>query len=131
MKTIQTILLLSLMGIISCQSQTDKKTTEVSKAEKQVVKKEMNLLDEQTKIFGQIFDLGGAGDENPMGGATNYLEFIENSEMSEEQKEQLREMYKVYDLSLDPKKKDSLKLMVDKMLKTAIEKTQNDTNNNK
>ncbi|TMM52220.1 hypothetical protein FEE95_21270 [Maribacter algarum] len=122
MKTIKVTLFVFLFGILIGHSQTDNKPSNPKKE-----KKEMNLLDEQTKILGQIFELGGMEEENPIGGSKNYLELIEKSEMPPEQKEQLREMYKVYDLSLDPKKKDSLKLMVDKMLKNAIEKTQNDS----
>ena len=76
-------------------------------------------------MYGQIFDLARAEDKNPLGGATNYLELIEKMKTSEELKQQLREMYKVYNLSVDPKKKDSLKLMVDKMLKNTMEKTKN------
>ncbi len=118
MKAVTTIVLFCLMGIISCQGQTGNKTTEL--------KKEMNLLDEQTKMFGQIFDLAGMGDNNPIGDAKNYQELIQKIEAPEELKKQLRELYKVYDLSLDPKKKDALKLIVAKMLNNALEKTQND-----
>lgn len=41
----------------------------------------------------------------------------------------LREQYKVYDLSLEATKKDSLKIMISKMIKNAIEKSRNDSNN--
>ena len=122
MKTIKITLLVFLTGIAFGHSQTNDMSSNPV-----VDKKEMNLLDEQTKMFGKIFELGGMGEENPFGGANNYLELIENSKMTSKQKEQLREMYKVYDLSLDPNKKDSLKLAVDKMLKKAMEKTQNDS----
>lgn len=121
MKIIKVTLLVFLLGTVSNQAQTSDKPSNLEKD-----KKEMNLLDEQTKMFGQIFELGGMGEENPIGGATNYLELIDKSEIPPEQKDRLREMYKVYDLSLDPTKKDSLKLMVDKMLKKALEKTQKD-----
>ncbi len=121
MKIIKVTLLVFLLGTVSNQAQTSDKPSNLEKE-----KKEMNLLDEQTKMFGQIFELGGMGEENPIGGATNYLELIDKSEIPPEQKDRLREMYKVYDLSLDPTKKDSLKLMVDKMLKKALEKTQKD-----
>ena len=36
-------------------------------------------------------------------------------DVPQEQKEMLYQQYKIYDLSLDPTKKDSLKLMVDKI----------------
>ena len=54
------------------------------------------------------------------------IKLIEKMDAPEEQKQQLRDMYNVYDSSLDPKKKDSLKLAVDKMLNNAMEKTKND-----
>jgi len=113
------------MGAFSiCNGQT----LETISGKKEIVKKDttkqMNLLDEQTKMFSQIFEMAGANDENPLAGATNYLEAIEQIDMTEEQKETIREQYKVYDLSLDPTKKDSLKIMVGKMLENAIEKTQ-------
>lgn len=122
MEAIKIILLVFFMGVISCQAQADNKSSDLKKE-----KKEMNLLDEQTKMFGGIFELAGAGDDNAIGGAQNYLELIEKMNASEELKQQLKEMYKVYDLSLDSKKKDSLKLMVDKMLQNAMKKTQNNT----
>ena len=125
MKTTRTLVTICLMGAFSiCNGQT----LETISGKKEIVKKDttkqMNLLDEQTKMFSQIFDMAGASEGNPLAGATNYLEAIEQIDMTEEQKETIREQYKVYDLSLDPTKKDSLKIMVGKMLKNAIEKTQ-------
>ena len=126
MKVIKLILGVCLFGIISCQAQTDNKKISAKSEKKEVTTKEINLLDEQTKIFGQVFELGGMGKGNPLVGAKNYLELLDNSYMSTAQKMQLQEMYKVYNLSLDPKKKDSLKVAVNKMLKSALERTQND-----
>lgn len=124
MKAITTLLTICSFGLATvCQAQTDQ---EISKTD---TVKQMNLLDEQTKMFGQVFDLAGAGEENPLGGATNYSEAIEKMNVPKEQKEILREQYKVYDLSLDGTKKDSLKIMVGKILENAIEKTQNDPDN--
>lgn len=129
MKAITTLAIISLFSIsIACQGQTKKETT-TSKAQKSIqqidTNKQMNLLDEQTKMFNQVFDLAGAGEDNPLRGAENYAELIEKMDLPKEQKDILREQYKVYDLSLDPAKKDSLKIMVGKMLENAIEKSQN------
>lgn len=118
MKRKATLIFICALGIFStCHAQS--KT-------KQDSSKQMNLLDEQTKMFSNIFNLAGAGEENPMAGAENYRELIEKMDAPEEQKQQLRDMYNVYDSSLDPKKKDSLKLAVGKMLNNAMEKTKND-----
>ena len=126
------------MGVLtSCQGQTHlpdgkikKEQTlvqEVKEPKKIDSSKQLNLLDEQTKMFGQIFDLGGAGEDNPLGGATNYLELIDKMEASEVLKQQLRDMYDLYDTSLDPKKKEALKAKVDKMLTEAMDKSQNNS----
>ncbi len=118
MKTLTTLLTIYSFGFATiCQAQTEQENAITDTV------KQMNLLDEQTKMFGQIFDLGGAGADNPLGGATNYLELVEKMDAPEEQKETLREHYKLYDLSLDPKKKDSLKIMYGNMLNDAIEKS--------
>lgn len=112
------------MGILtSCQGQAKKEQTlaqEVIEPKKIDSSKQMNLLDEQVKMYNQVFTLGGAGDESPVMGATNYRELIEKMEGSEELKQQLREMYDLYDTSLDPKKKEELKLKVSKMLQEGM-----------
>jgi len=119
MKLLTTLMMFCLLGFSAiCQAQIDQGN---SKTDTVI---QMNVLDEQTKMYSQIFDLAGAGADNPLGEATNYLEAIDNMDASEEQKEPIREQYKLYDLSLDPKKKDSLKLMVNKMLTEAIAKSQ-------
>ncbi len=126
------------MGVLtSCQGQTHlpdgqakKEQTlvqEVKEPKKIDSSKQMNLLDEQVKIFDQIFTLAGAEDESLVKGATNYRELIEKMEGSEALKQQLRDMYDLYDTSLDPKKKEALKVKVDKMLTEAIEKSQNNS----
>ena len=81
------------------------------------------MLDEQTKIFGQVFTLAGMSDEeNPTGGATNYLELIEKTEMPDELKQEIRALYEIYDLSLDPKKKAEFELKLNKKLKEGMDK---------
>ncbi len=87
--------------------------------------KQMNLLDEQTKILNQVFTLGGMSpDENPTKGANNYLDLLEKMEGTEEQKTQLREIYDLYDTSLDPTKKEELRIKFTKMLEEALAKSQ-------
>ena len=88
--------------------------------------KQMNLLDEQVKMYGSVFDMAGAGENNPLGGATNYLELINQMALPQESKKIIFDQYKIYDLSLDPRKKDSLKLVVNKMITEAIAKSQSD-----
>lgn len=124
MKTCSTLAMVCLIGFSAiCQAQTDPKKPKTDPV------KQMNLLDEQTKMYGQFFELAGAREENPTGGANTYLEAIEEMDAPEDLKETLREQYKVYDLSLDPTKTDSLELMIGKMLENAIEKTQSDIDN--
>lgn len=128
MKAILTVVTISLLGsFTACQGQIEasKNAAKISDTTKQ-----MNLLDEQTKILSQVFTLGGAkSDDNQFAGTTNYLELIEKTEMSEEQKKELREIYKLYDLSLDPKKKVEFETKVNKKLKEAIDKSISDSNN--
>ncbi len=116
MKSITTLLIICFLGYSSCNAQT-KETVQKDTT------KQMNLLDEQTKMFSQIFEMAGAGEDNPLGGATNYLELIEKMEAPEEQKQELREQYQLYDLSLDPKKKEELKILMNKKLQKAIDES--------
>ena len=118
-----TLITFSLLAASTCKAQNDQEQVPTDTV------KQMNLLDEQTKMFGQIFDMAGAGTDNPFQGADSYLEAIEQMEATEEEKQFYREQYKLYDLSLDPTKKDSLRLMTGKMLEDAIEKTQSDIEN--
>lgn len=118
MKTRTTLSISCLLGFsVICQAQIEQENSKTDTVQP------MNLLDAQTKMYGQIFDLGGAGEDNPLGGATNYAELIEKMDAPEEQKERLREQYKLYDLSLDSKKKDSLKPNIDQSLMGATEKS--------
>lgn len=133
MKTISIgITLFLLTCLTGCKGQTkqDENKLESSTPTVQIdSNKQLNLLDEQTKMFGQVFDLAGAREDNPLGGASNYMELIEKMDLPKEQKNMLRDQYKVYDLSLDPAKKDSLKLLVAKMLKNAMKKSQSHLDN--
>ncbi len=125
MKTTITLLIICIMGAFSaCNGQTSQTASSKKEIAQEDTIKQMNLLDEQTKMFGQVFTLAGMSDEeNPTGGATNYLDMIEKMEGSEELKEQIREMYDLYDTSPDPTKKAELKIMVNKMLEEAMAKS--------
>lgn len=126
MKTKITLLTICIMSAFSaCNGQTSQENSDTKKIVEQDTVKQINLLDEQTKIFGQVFTLAGMSDEeNPTGGATNYLDMIQKMEASEELKQQIREMYDLYDTSLDPTKKEELQVKILKMLDGAMAKSQ-------
>jgi hypothetical protein len=130
MKTITPLLIICLLGsIAACSGQEKKKTSNGDKVESMAridTTKQMNLLDEQAKILGSIFGNLESEGENPFEGTTNYLELIEKIDGPEADKEFLREQYKLYDLSLDPKKKEEFKVLFNKNLNEAMEKGQID-----
>ncbi len=119
MKTTITITLIWLFGAMAIGHSQTAQNAETDSA------KQMNLMDEQVKILNSVFELGGAT-ENPFGGATNYMELLEQGDFDPALKKELKEQYKIYDLSLDPKKKDSLALLINKKLKEAMDKSLND-----
>jgi|GEM_PF-5444769 len=125
MKNTITLLISCFIGAFSvCNGQTNSNKKELKK---QDTVKSMNLLDEQTKILGQMFELGGMSEEeNIFGGVTNYREVIEKMEASEEVKQHLREIYDLYDTSLDPTKKAELEIKAAKMLEDAMAKAQSE-----
>ena len=127
MKTTITLLIICIMGAFSaCNGQASQTTPSKKEVVQKDTAKQMNLLDEQTKMYGQVFTLAGMSDEeNPTGGADSYLEMIEKMEASEDLKQQIREMYDVYDASLDPAKKEELQIKILKMFEGAMEKSQN------
>ena len=103
MKSLTTLSIIGILGFsLSCKAQTDDEHLKKDAA------KPMNLLDEQVKIYGGVFDLAGAGTDNPLVGSTSYLEAIENMDATKAEKENLREQYYQYDSSLTVKEKDSL-----------------------
>lgn len=79
----------------------------------------INLLDAQTKVLTDVF--GDDFNGNHTGEVTGYLDLIEKMDATPEQKQDLRDKYKIYSLSLDPSKKDSLKLLFNKKLQEAME----------
>lgn len=85
--------------------------------------KQMNLLDKQTEVLAPIFammELDGAEQFNDI---SKFMQLIELSNLAPEMKQHLREQYKLYDLTLDPVKKDSAKLVFNNMLKEAMAKS--------
>ena len=124
MKTTITLFAICFLGAFSVCNAQNSQTSLDKELVKKDTAKQMNLLDEQTKILGQMFSLGGAEEDNPFAGTTNYLELIEKTEMPEEQKQEIRELYEIYDLSLDPKKKAEFELKLNKKLEGGIRKAQ-------
>lgn len=114
MKTLQ--ILFVMLGIcISnvAQAQEENKTNETK-----TQKKEMNLMDEQAKILGSLFgdmeeDIDGTKD--PFKNVKSYEDLLNKSKLDPEMKVKLLAMYKLYDQSLDPKQKDSLKVSLEKL----------------
>lgn len=118
MKAIITLSIICLLGVFtSCNGQT---AANISIPD---TTKQMNLMDEQVKVFNSVFSLGGATEENPLMGATNYLELLERMDMPVEPKKQLQDIYQLYDTSLDPEKKEELKIKANKMINEAMEKS--------
>ncbi|SDM64347.1 hypothetical protein [Kriegella aquimaris] len=130
MKLSSTLLTFCLsISFLACTGQTNLENQntrlEVENAKSDATKS-INLMDEQVKILNQVFKIGGARNENPLGGATNYQEFLDQLEGSKELKEQAQKIYDVYNTSLDPNKKNELRLKVNKMLEGAMAKSQRD-----
>jgi hypothetical protein len=113
MKTITSIIILSLFGAISTlQAQTDPKPkTEVTN----------NFLDLQAGTLGNIFGDSLTGDN---GEVTNYLDLVNKSDMPEVDKQNLRDAYARYSKTLDAKGKDSLQGAMTQQL---LRKTEKDT----
>lgn len=121
MKTIITLTLGCLFGVIACGNAQTNTQSNIDSTPS------MNLLDEQVKVLNSAFALGGESG-NPLGGATSYLELLEQSELDPELKKEFREQYQLYELSLDPNKKDSLRIAFNVKLQEAMAKSQHDTN---
>ncbi len=114
MKAITTLSILLLGFCTTCYGQNTTQDTT----------KQTNLLDEQVKVYGSVFSLGGATEEeNPAKGATNYLDLLDKLNISPELKKQVEEIYHLYDTSLDPTKKEELKIRANKMIQNAMAKS--------
>ena len=117
MKTLQILLVLLAICISSTTQAQEKNNTENDTT------KQMNLLDKQTEVLAPIFammEMDGAEQFNDI---SKFMQLIELSNLAPDMKQHLREQYKLYDLTLDPVKKDSAKLVFNKMLKEAMVKS--------
>lgn len=115
-----TMVLASCLGL---HAQDKKQTTGTNTS----TKKEMNLLDEQAKLFGNLFgdtDKDINGNKDPFKGVTNYEELLNKSQLAPETKNQFWSMYQLYDKSLVPQEKDSLKMIMEKFLAKEMETQQ-------
>lgn len=124
MKKKTILLLLMVLSGFTCTIAQEKNKTTETKTEK----KEMNLLDEQAKLMGSIFgsmeeDLDGTKD--PFKDVKSYEDLLNKSKLDPEMKIKLLTMYKLYDQSLDPKQKDSLKIALEKMFIKSVDKPKN------
>ena len=118
MKLITTIFTVGLLLFIQASFAQQKKT-----GQKKDTVKQMNLLDKQVEVLAPVFGMMELDGFDKWNDISNYLEVVELSNLSPEMKRHLREQYKLYDLSLDPTKKDSLKLVFNKMFKEAMVKS--------
>ena len=121
MKTAYTLtLLLLFMAMSTTKAQTNKETTATEKTSAEP----MNLVDEQVKILGGLFStMDTDAETNPFTGSDNYYQVIDKMDAPEETKNYLREQYQLYELSLDPAKKDSLDLMLDKLMQKSMQQS--------
>jgi hypothetical protein len=121
--------------ITACGNTNEKKTKEalvpeegiVTQEEKSAVKedntKQMNILDEQAKLLNKVFGSVDTEEGRALSKVNNYLDLVEQANFPPDVKKNLLDQYKLYELSLDPKKKDSLKLMFNEKLSEAMAKS--------
>ena len=99
----------------------------VTHEEKAVVKadtaKQMNILDEQAKMLGKVFGSADTEEGRAFSKVNNYLDLVEQANFPPDVKKNILDQYKLYELSLDPKKKDSLKLVFNEKLSEAMAKS--------
>lgn len=115
--------------ITSCMDSNGKKQNidavpveEIPIVKKDTIKK-MNLLDEQAKMLGKVFGNVDSEEGRAFSKVDNYQDLLEQGNFPPDIKKHLIEQYKLYNLSLDPKKKDSLKLIFNKKLTEAMAKS--------
>lgn len=112
-----------LASCLGLHAQDKKQTTGTNTS----TKKEMNLLDEQAKLFGNLFgdmDKDVNGNKDPFKGVTNYEGLLNKSQLGPETKNQFWSMYQLYDKSLVPQEKDSLKMVMETFLAKEMETKQ-------
>jgi len=131
MYNLKIILVACALSIVltSCGDNTEKKleketmtTTEETQAKIDTVK-QMNLLDEQAKMLSKIFGNVDTEEGRALKNVDSYLDLVEQANFPPDIKKTILDQYKLYELSLDPKKKDSLKLVFNKKLNEAMAKS--------
>jgi hypothetical protein len=140
MNTLKLTIAAFSLGIFlsSCGDTHEKKTNEalipeegmVNQEEKVPVKedstKQMNILDEQAKLLNKVFGNVETEEGKALSKVNNYLDLVEQANFPPDVKKNLLDQYKLYELSLDPKKKDSLKLLFNEKLSEAMAKAASD-----
>ncbi len=125
------VLLGSVMGCANDPKPSSKQQEE-SIDEKTLVKedtmKQMNLLDEQAKMLGKVFGSVDSKEGRAFSKVNNYLDLLDQANFPPDIKKNLSDQYKIYELSLDPRKKDSLKLIFNQKLNEAMAKSLPDSN---
>jgi len=115
--------------LISCGESNEKKSENEIKPqeEKALVKKDtakqMNLLDEQAKLLNKVFGNVDTEEGRAFKKVNNYLDLVEQANFPPDVKKNILDQYKLYELSLDPKKKDSLKMIFNKKFNDALAKS--------
>ena len=136
MYTLKPILVACTLSIVlaSCGDTNEKKPEEavVPKIEEAIAKedtvKQMNLLDEQAKMLGKVFGMSDSEEGDKWKKVDNFLDLVDQADFPPDIKKHLQEQYELIDMSLDPKKKDSLKLVFNKKLNEAIAKSMAEQN---
>ena len=98
-------------------------TQDVKAPVKEDTTKQMNILDEQAKMLSKVFGNVDTEEGRALSKVNNYLDLVEQANFPPDVKKNLLDQYKLYELSLDPKKKDSLKLMFNEKLSEAMAKS--------
>ena len=131
MKTIKVLITAFSISIFlsSCMDSKEKPPEKeiTTQEDKTLIKKDttkqMNLLDEQAKMLGKVFGNSDSEEGDKWKKVSNYMDLVDQANFPPDIKKHLTEQYKLYDLSLDPKKKDSLKLVFNKKLTAAMAKS--------
>lgn len=136
MYTLKIILVACALSIVltSCGDSNAKKTEEAvaPKVEETIAKKDtikqMNLLDEQAKILSKVFGNVDTEEGRALKNVDSYLDLVEQANFPPDIKKNILDQYKLYELSLDPRKKDSLKLIFNEKLNEAMAKSMENPN---
>ncbi|MFX0558568.1 hypothetical protein ACOCEA_17330 [Maribacter sp. CXY002] len=136
MKTLKPIFIAIILFIFltSCEDSNAKKPEEaiVPKVEAAIAKKDtvkqMNLLDEQAKMLSKVFGNVDTEEGRALKDVDSYLDLVEQANFPPDIKKTILDQYKLYELSLNPRKKDSLKLVFNEKLSEAMAKSMENPN---